>query len=152
MGSRIINLTIKDSSNQPMDTIQVNGKAKAQKTKSPVLYQTKIPNGFNCSFYFPPTPAGGIPGFQKHLKQHVIYPQEALDHGIEGLVSISFEISKKGEPLNFHIRRGLGYGCEEAVIAAVKRIPWKPAIAGGNITNFKMEATLHFAMEWMVDP
>lgn len=147
MGSRIINLTIKDNSNQTMDTIQVNGKAKAKKAKSPVLYQTKIMNGFNCSFYFPPTSAGGIPGFQKHLKQHVIYPQDALDHGIEGLVSISFEISKKGEPVNFHIRRGLGYGCEEAVMAAVKSIPWKPAIAGGSINNFKMEATLYFAME-----
>ncbi|WP_370451005.1 TonB family protein [Olivibacter sp. XZL3] len=76
-----------------------------------------------------------------------MYPQEALDHRIEGLVSITFEISKKGEPVNFHIRRGIGYGCEEAVIAAVKSIRRKPAIAEGSITNFKMEATLYFALE-----
>jgi len=147
MGSRIINLTVKDSSNQTMDTIQISSKGRAKRTKPSVLYQAKIPKGFNCSFYLLPTPAGGISGFQKHLKEHVIYPQQALDHGIEGLVSISFEISKKGEPVNFHIRRGLGYGCEEAVIAAVKSIPWKPGISPGGITNFEMEATLYFAME-----
>lgn len=147
MGSRIINLTVKDDSNQKMDTIQISSKGRAKKTKSPVLYETKIMNAFNCSFYFPPTPAGGISGFQKHLKQHVIYPQEALDHGIEGLVSITFEISTKGEPVNFRVRRGIGYGCEEAVIAAVKSILWKPAIAEGSMTNFEMEATLNFALE-----
>ncbi len=145
MGSRIINLTVKDSSNWTMDTIQISSKGK--RTKTSVLYQAKIPEGFNCSFYLPPTPAGGISGFQKHLKQHVIYPQEALDHGIEGLVSITFEISAKGEPVNFRVRRGLGYGCEEAVIAAVKSIPWKPSIAVGSVTNFEMEATLNFAIE-----
>lgn len=147
MGSRIINLTINDNSNQTIDTIQVNGKAKAKKTKSPVLYQTKVMNAFNCSFYLQPTPAGGLSGFQKHLKEHVIYPQEALDQGIEGFVSVTFEISKEGKPVNFRIRRGIGYGCEEAVIAAVKSLPWKPAIAEGSITNFKMEATLYFAIE-----
>lgn len=75
---------------------------------------------------------GGIDKLIKFIKQSVSYPEKAANNGIEGGVEIEFDIAKDGSPQNFKIIKGIGYGCEEMVIAAIKRgKKWKPGILNG---------------------
>ncbi|MGK9124340.1 TonB family protein [Olivibacter sp. SA151] len=147
MGSRIINLTVGDGANLAMDTATIKPVGQKKQRSSFVQYKTKSSRWLQGSAGIPPKAADGGSGLQNYLKQHVIYPQDALDHGIEGLVSVTFEISKEGKPVNFRIRRGIGYGCEEAVIETIKNVAWRPSIQEGMPTNFEVEATLYFALE-----
>lgn len=147
MGSRIINLTVRDGANLAIDTATIKPLGQKKRSRRPVQYKTKTSPWLHGSAGLPPRAGTGSLSLQNYLREHVSYPQEALDHGVEGLVSITFEITKERKPVNFRIRRGIGYGCEEAVIAILKNTPWRPSIQEGTPTNFEMEATLYFAME-----
>jgi len=147
MGSRIINLTVRDGANLARDTVKIKPLVQKKRSRLPVQYKTKTPPWLHGSAGLPPSAGTGSLSLQNYLKKHVSYPQEALDHGVEGLVSITFEITKERKPVNFRIRRGIGYGCEEAVIEILKNIPWRPSIQQGVPTNFEMDATLYFAIE-----
>lgn len=152
MGSRIINLTVKDGANLAMDTVTIKPVAQKKQKRTPVQYKSKSSRWLHGSTGLPPMAGTSGSGLQNYLRKHVPYPQEALDHGIEGLVSITFEITAEGKPVNFRIRRGIGYGCEEAVMKTLKNIPWKPSILEGSVSNFEVQAHLYFAMEKIVDP
>ena len=147
MGSRIINLTVRDGANLAMDTATIKPVGQKKGSRPPVQYKTKSSRWLNGSAGIPPRAGTGSLSLQNYLREHVSYSQEALDHGVEGLVSITFEITKERKPVNFRIRRGIGYGCEEAVIEILKNTPWRPSIQEGVPTNFEMDATLYFAME-----
>jgi hypothetical protein len=147
MGSRIINLTVRDGANLAMDTATIKPLGRKKGGRPPIQYKTKSSRWLDGSTGIPPSAGTGSLSLQNYLREHVSYPQEALDHGVEGLVSIAFEITKERKPVNFRIRRGIGYGCEEAVIELLKNIPWRPSIQQGVPTNFEMDATLYFAIE-----
>jgi TonB family protein len=85
--------------------------------------------------------------FSNNVKSNVMYPEKAIAANIEGAVEIGFTIEKDGQITNFKILRGIGYGCDEAVINSLKKSPaWVPAISEGRpitatssvIINFKL--------------
>lgn len=54
---------------------------------------------------------------QAYLKQHVVYPQEAIDKGIEGDVVVSFVVHDvSGCLTKMKVVRDIGYGCGQAVL------------------------------------
>ena len=76
------------------------------------------------AFDEPPQPIGGFSAIQRNLK----YPEIARKAGVEGRVLVHVRVSKKGEVINAKILQSLGNnGCDEAAIAAIKKIKWKPA-------------------------
>jgi protein TonB len=71
-----------------------------------------------------PTPIGGFPAIQKNL----VYPEIARKAGVEGRVYVQVIIDEKGNVVNASITKSLGNnGCDEAAIAAIKSVKWKPA-------------------------
>jgi outer membrane biosynthesis protein TonB len=82
-----------------------------------------------------------------YVAQRVVYPQKAIENNIEGEVEIGFSIERNGTPFNYRLIRGVGYGCEDAVINVVIHAPkWKPAFINGRpivgqssvVINFKL--------------
>ncbi|MDZ7271586.1 MAG: energy transducer TonB [candidate division KSB1 bacterium] len=72
----------------------------------------------------PPEPIGGFEAIQRALK----YPEIARKAGVEGRVYVIAVISDKGEVIKAWAQNSLGNnGCDEAAIAAVKAVKWKPA-------------------------
>lgn len=72
-------------------------------------------------------PAGGRRAFKKYLADKMVYPQEALDHKIEGRVTVQFTVETSGQVSNFNVVKGLGYGCDDEVIRLIKEGPrWSP--------------------------
>ena len=61
------------------------------------------------------------------IRKNLSYPQEAQDSGIQGRVYVGFAIEKDGSVTDVQILRGIGGGCDEAVIRVVKAFPkWTP--------------------------
>lgn len=65
-----------------------------------------------------------IVGGQKSLKKHLFYPEEAIQNNIEGRVTVIYTISENGNPVNIKLLSGIGYGCDEAVLEAVKKLKY----------------------------
>lgn len=61
-----------------------------------------------------------IPGGDRALRKKIEYPKEAIENKIEGTVTIQFFIEKNGETSGFKIIEGIGHGCDQAVITALK--------------------------------
>lgn len=71
-----------------------------------------------------PAPIGGFAAIQRNL----VYPEIARKAGVEGRVVINCLIDEKGSVINTRVLKSLGNnGCDEAAIAAIKSVKWKPA-------------------------
>lgn len=75
---------------------------------------------------------GGQLGLYKWLSQNIVYPWEAKNNKIEGIVFVKFVIEATGEVSEVNIMKGIGYGCDEEAARVVKNMPkWKPAMQNG---------------------
>jgi len=77
-------------------------------------------------------PVGGLPAFYKAVGENIKYPAEAKKLGLEGRVFVEFVINRNGTLSDFKVIKGLGKGCDEEAIRAIKAsmttVKWKPAI------------------------
>lgn len=80
----------------------------------------------------PPVPEGGLAKFYEYTEEHIVYPAEAKKKGIKGNVFVKFVVEKNGELSNLKIVKGLGYGCDEAVLTCLRSAPrWKAGKQNG---------------------
>lgn len=89
-----------------------------------------------------PVIQGGLASVQKQIR----YPQQALEHKIEGTVEVSFTVNKRGEVLNARVTKGLGYGIDEEAVRVMKLAKFKPASQspGGDPVCVEFELPLNF--------
>lgn len=69
-----------------------------------------------------PELVGGIAALQKEIE----YPEIARIAGIEGRVIVKFVIDEKGNVTNPQVLRGIGGGCDEEAVRAVKKMNFIP--------------------------
>lgn len=70
--------------------------------------------------------------WQKFLKHYLVYPEQARQNGIEGTVKVEISISALGDVESVTLVKGLGYGCDEAVVELLKHSPrWTPRLKKG---------------------
>lgn len=75
---------------------------------------------------------GGESGLSNFIAQHYIYPREALTARISGSVIIDFAVDTSGFPVDFKVKRTLGYGTDYEAIRVIKKIKaWKPGLFRG---------------------
>ena len=84
----------------------------------------------------PPTPEGGLAKFYEYTEDNLAYPAEAKKKGVRGNVFVKFVVEKNGELSNIKIIKGLGYGCDEAVVSCLKSAPrWKAGKQNGKVVR-----------------
>jgi TonB family protein len=85
--------------------------------------------------------------YTKILK-NVKYPKSCKNAGIEGRVTIQFWVNKEGMPTNVHIVRGIGGGCDQAAIDAVKKYArFTPGKQHGKPVITKMALPIVFKLQ-----
>jgi TonB family protein len=90
---------------------------------------------------------GGKEGFLKFVQSNIKYPKKAIDNNIEGEVEVIFDIEKDGSLANVKLARGIGYGCDDEVINAVKKSPnWRPAMYGAQSQVNQSSVTINFKL------
>ena len=92
-----------------------------------------------------PSFRGGEQKLFEFIGKNVVYPQEAIDAGIEGRVFVEFCIEKDGSVSNAKILRGLGYGCDEEALRVVGLMPkWRPGKQRGQCIRVKYTLPINF--------
>lgn len=72
---------------------------------------------------------GGQDSMMKYIYKNLVYPPQAKENGVEGTIRFKFIVTATGEIINPKIisKEKLGYGCEEAAMAVIMKMPkWKP--------------------------
>jgi len=85
---------------------------------------------------------GGQAMMMKYLAQHMRYPEQAIDAGIEGKVYVRFVVDQEGHIGDAQVMRGMpGSGCDAEALRVVRSMPnWTPAMQRGK--KVKMAYTL----------
>ena len=77
-----------------------------------------------------PTPAQGM-DFSSELNKRIVYPQKAIDAGIEGEVVVLCSIDKEGNVQDVKILKDIGGDCALEVTRAVRTMKFNPAVQNG---------------------
>ncbi|HZX58679.1 MAG TPA: TonB family protein [Mucilaginibacter sp.] len=96
-----------------------------------------------------PSPKGGLELFYKQLAAHVKYPKKAKEDNIQGKGFLSFTIGKDGELDNIKVAPGIGGGCDEATVEALKKTsqPWTPGSQYGLPVRVQYNLPLTFSLK-----
>ena len=89
----------------------------------------------------------GIVRPQYKIKVEPKYPETASKAGKEGQVILQATIDEKGIPRDIVPITDIGFGFEEAAIAALKKTTFRPATKGGNAISLQVEIPYSFTLK-----
>ena len=91
---------------------------------------------------------GGFDAMSDFISANLVYPLEAKDAAIEGRVFVGFVVEKDGAVSSIKLLRGIGYGCDEAAMDVVRKMPkWKPAMQRGKPVRIEYMFPVKFELE-----
>ncbi|PWD98847.1 TonB family protein [Marinilabilia rubra] len=91
---------------------------------------------------------GGDAALKKYLSEHLKYPKEAKEKGIEGRVYVLFIIDKEGNVTNVKIARGVSPSLDAEAIRVVKSMPkWKPGRLRGKAVPVTFTVPVNFELD-----
>jgi TonB family protein len=82
-----------------------------------------VPN-INRYYFLTGLPAVSIDGFES-IRKALVYPENALKNGVTGRVIVQLFADGNGELEGYQVLKGLGYGCDDAVINIIKQAKFK---------------------------
>lgn len=92
----------------------------------------------NTIFSFTDEPASFNGDLKKYLAENIVYPQRALELGLQGKCYLQFIVSSFGNISNVHVMRSVPdcKECDDEAVRVVKGMPnWIPAKNGGKPVN-----------------
>jgi periplasmic protein TonB len=91
---------------------------------------------------------GGNTEMYKFLYSLIKYPAAAQRGGIGGKVFLKFLVEKDGSITNVEVLRGIGFGCDDEAVKAVKSMPkWNPGRQNGKNVRVYFQIPITFKME-----
>lgn len=81
------------------------------------------------------------------LNKHITYPEMARRAQIEGRVIVEFIIDKEGNVRDPKIIRGIGGGCDEVALKAVKKVKFKPGMQRGKPVLVRYSMPISFTLK-----
>jgi len=94
-----------------------------------------------------PSYPGGDSERLKFLKDHIQYPENAAENGIQGTVYFQFIIDSKGNITDVKILRGIGGGCDEEALRVIKMMPrWHPGKQNGRTVRVLYNMPVSFKL------
>lgn len=86
-----------------------------------------------------PSYPGGQKALSKFIKDNIMYPETAIENGVEGNVDVVFAVDENGKVYTPMIKGDkAGYGLDEASLEVVNKMPkWNPGqIKGKNVKSY----------------
>lgn len=90
----------------------------------------------------PPSIIGGVDSLLKKIR----YPEIPKRAGVRGPVICEFIVTKSGTAQNIHIVQGIGSGCDEEVISAIRKTMFNPAEYNGEKIDQLIRAAINFSI------
>lgn len=91
---------------------------------------------------------GGEEKLNLYIRKSIKYPDSAKVNEIKGNVYIGFVVEKDGSISNIELLRGIGYGCDEIALNAIKEMPnWIPGEQRGKKVRVKYTLPVSFQLK-----
>ena len=88
---------------------------------------------------------GGMEGLIAYMQEHIVYPEEAKESGLEGQVFVEFVVTAKGEVVGAEVKRGVSDPLDRVAVKAVADMPdWTPGEKDGKQVNVSMILPVSF--------
>lgn len=85
------------------------------------------------------------------IAKNLVYPTEAIEKNIQGKVYVRFIVEENGNIANPIVVRDIGYGCGEAALEVVRRMPsWQPGKTKGKAVRVTYTLPIRFSLEGRV--
>ena len=91
-----------------------------------------------------PAPVGGLKAIYENIKE---YPKVAEKAGIQGKVFVLAYVDEKGNCEKVDVVKGIGGGCDEAAIEAVKATKFTPGSHKGVTSKVKLSLSIVFKLK-----
>ena len=90
---------------------------------------------------------GGVEARLYYLRRNVVYPKEAVEEGIQGVVMVLFVVEPDGSITNISISKGIGGGCDEEAMRVTRNMPkWFPGKRGGHPVRVMIRMPIVFKL------
>lgn len=86
---------------------------------------------------------GGLAELQSNIR----YPEQARRAGIEGRVYVQFIVNEEGEVENPQVIRGIGGGCDEEALRAVRQAQFRPGMQRGRPVRVQYSLPIVFRLQ-----
>lgn len=86
---------------------------------------------------------GGLAALQKHI----VYPELARKAGIEGRVYVEFVVDEHGRVMSPKVVRGIGGGCDEEALKAVRKAHFTPGMQRGHPVKVRYSLPIVFKLQ-----
>jgi protein TonB len=90
-----------------------------------------------------PEPVGGIGAIQSKI----VYPEIAKRAGVQGRVYVKAYVDESGRVNKVELIRGIGAGCDEAAMDAVKSVMFKPGKQRGKPVKVQVTVPVLFKLQ-----
>lgn len=95
----------------------------------------------------PPIFKGKPSDIQKFIKKHLIYPEDAWLKGIEGVVQVSFVITRDGKVLNSKVEKSVSAELDMEALRLVDLLDsWKPGLKSGEAVHACVSVFVEFKL------
>jgi periplasmic protein TonB len=94
-----------------------------------------------------PAYPGGQLGWKRYLKVMLRYPDEAMEKGIQGDVTIQFIVDINGKISNLKLYKGNPMLADEGMRLIKKSGKWVPGVHGGRLVKAYKLQTISFMIE-----
>jgi periplasmic protein TonB len=81
------------------------------------------------------------------LQSRIEYPEQARRAGIEGRVYVQFIVNEEGQVEDPEVIRGIGGGCDEEAIRAVKQAEFRPGMQRGRPVRVQYSLPIVFQLQ-----
>lgn len=137
----LVVLSVSCSKQEPIATADASGSLPTYKD-APDLIASR--QDYALLDEFPAYP-GGDSLFTQYLIGKISYPAQARENHISGKVFASFIVERDGSLSSLEILKGLGYGCDDAVLDALRSMPsWTAGVIDGNKVRVKLVIPVEF--------
>jgi TonB family protein len=89
-----------------------------------------------------PEPVGGMEGIYKRL----VYPQQAKENNIEGVVKIEAMVNQSGDVMDAKILNDIGYNCGESAKITIFYTRFKPGLQRGKPVMSRIIIPIEFKL------
>ena len=91
---------------------------------------------------------GGETALKKFISEHIKYPADAHDKGIEGTVYVTFIIDKSGKVIEPKIAKGVTPALDKEAIRVVESLPgWEPGKQNDTKVNVSYTLPIKFKLQ-----
>ncbi|AXE20551.1 hypothetical protein DR864_23845 [Runella rosea] len=125
-----------------------NGKAVAVQYNLPIAFVLEKKAATLSNGDKNPEFPGGTPALSQYFSTNLKYPTAAARANVEGIVLVSFTVTKEGAIKDIVIDKGIGFGADAEAIRLISKMPrWNPALKDGQPVDAKCSVPVSFVLE-----